>query len=78
MHNLHSLAKALAGSLLSGVSATLAWVSIKDAQVIMAIGASLAAVISGLLSARLSWYSSQEKKEILRKLKSKSNEPVSK
>ena len=35
MHNLHSLAKALAGSLLSGVSATLAWVSIKDAQVII-------------------------------------------
>lgn len=64
------MARALGSSILSSLSAIIAWISIKDAQVIMAIGASGAAVISGGFAARYYWYATKEKKENLKKLKS--------
>jgi hypothetical protein len=62
--------KAFGNAILSGISATMAWISIKDAQVMVTFGASLVAVASGFFAARYYWYATKEKKANLKKLKS--------
>jgi hypothetical protein len=65
MNHYNSL-KALAGAILSGMSTTLAWISLKDAQVYVTLGASAMAIISGGLAARYYWYAGKEKKQNLK------------
>jgi hypothetical protein len=62
--------KGLGSALLSSISAIFAWISLKDAQVIAAIGGSCMAFVAGAFSARYYWYAAREKKETLKKLKS--------
>jgi predicted ATP-grasp superfamily ATP-dependent carboligase len=62
--------KALGSALLSYLAAVFAWISLKDAQVIAAIGGSTMAFIAGAFSARYYWYAAKEKKENLKKIKS--------
>lgn len=69
MNSMHSL-KALGSAIISGLSAIFVWISLRDAQVIVALGASGIAGISGLLASRYYWYATKEKKANLKKLKS--------
>lgn len=69
MNHMHSL-KALGSAIISSLSAIFAWISLKDAQVIVAIIASGIAAISGLFALRYYWYATKEKKERIKHLKS--------
>lgn len=60
---------ALISSVQAILSVTLAWISIRDAQVFIAILASIVACISGFLAARYYYYAGQEKKHIMKQHK---------
>lgn len=77
MNDVHSMAKALGSAILSGLSTMIAWISLKDAQVYVTLGASLFAIISGGFAARYYWYATKEKKENLKKLKSNTHGTIS-
>jgi hypothetical protein len=65
MNHYNSL-KALAGTIVSSASTTLAWVSLNDAKVFATIGASFMAIVSGGFAARYYWYAAKEKKQNLK------------
>jgi membrane associated rhomboid family serine protease len=54
------------GFLISFLSAILAWISIKDAQVIVAFCASVVAIISGVMAIRYYYFATKEKKQNLK------------
>ena len=54
--HLHDAGTGRMGFLLSACCAILAWISIKEVQILLACVASLVAIVAGILSARVSWY----------------------
>lgn len=53
-------------TMLSVISAIIAWISLKEMQVIVTFGASCMAIISGFFAARYYWYAAKEKKKRLK------------
>lgn len=59
----------LAGLFCSIFGTSLAWISLQNAQTLMAIAASLFACGSAVLAGRYYWYAAKEKKEALKRAK---------
>jgi hypothetical protein len=50
---------------LSLLSVVIAWISLRDAQIVIAIIASVVAIVSGLFAVRYYYYATKEKKKNL-------------
>ncbi len=63
--------KGILATCVSGLSTTLAWISIADTQALLGVFASLIAIISGIYAIRHFHYSIKEKKLRIDNLKNK-------
>ena len=56
-------------AIVSIIANIMAWISLMNAQVLLAIVATIVSIICGALAARYYWIASKEKKMIIKKLK---------
>jgi uncharacterized membrane protein len=69
MNEIHTIMKGTGNTLVSITSSAIAWISLRDAQMIVALVASCIAIVSGVLAALYWYYSILEKRQLLKKSK---------